>query len=63
MRTIPIYTIGYGNRSIGDFVKLLQNYEIKFQVDIRSQPYSRFNPSGNWIFTHQQKLLLLTLKM
>jgi len=44
MTTIPIYTIGYGNRSIGDFVKLLQNYEIKFLVDIRSQPYSRFNP-------------------
>ena len=44
MRTIPIYTIGYGNRSIGGFVKLLQNYEIKFLVDIRSQPYSRFNP-------------------
>ncbi len=44
MAPIPIYTIGYGNRSIGDFVKLLQHYEIKFLVDIRSQPYSRFNP-------------------
>ena len=44
MAPIPIYTIGYGNRSFGDFVKLLQHYEIKFLVDIRSQPYSRFNP-------------------
>lgn len=44
MAIIPIYTIGYGNRSIDDFVKLLQNYDIKFLVDIRSQPYSRFNP-------------------
>jgi uncharacterized protein (DUF488 family) len=44
MTTIPIYTIGYGNRSIEDFVKLLQDYEIKFLVDVRSQPYSRFNP-------------------
>lgn len=44
LTTIPIYTIGYGNRSIEDFVKLLQNYDIKFLVDVRSQPYSRFNP-------------------
>ena len=44
MTTISIYTVGYGNRSIEDFVKLLQDYEIKFLVDIRSQPYSRFNP-------------------
>ena len=43
MTTIPIYTIGYGNRSIEDFVKLLQKFDIKFLVDIRSQPYSRFN--------------------
>lgn len=44
MTTIPIYTIGYGNRSIEDFVKLLQDYDIRFLVDVRSQPYSRFNP-------------------
>ncbi|MGZ6365218.1 MAG: DUF488 domain-containing protein, partial [Ktedonobacteraceae bacterium] len=43
MTTIPIYTIGYGNRSIEDFVKLLKKFDIKFLVDIRSQPYSRFN--------------------
>ncbi len=43
MTKIPIYTIGYGNRSIEEFVKLLQHYDIKFLVDIRSQPYSRFN--------------------
>lgn len=44
MTKIPIYTIGYGSRSIEDFVKLLQDYDIKFLVDVRSQPYSRFNP-------------------
>jgi uncharacterized protein (DUF488 family) len=44
LTTIPIYTIGYGNRSIEDFVKLIQGYDIKFLVDVRSQPYSRFNP-------------------
>ena len=41
---IPIYTIGYGNRSIEDFVKVLQQYGIKFLVDIRSKPYSQFHP-------------------
>ena len=45
MTTIPIYTIGYGNRSIEEFVGLLQEYEVKFLVDVRSQPYSRYNPS------------------
>lgn len=40
----PIYTIGYGNRSIEEFVELLHKYEIKFLADIRSQPYSRFKP-------------------
>lgn len=40
----PIYTIGYGNRSIGEFIGLLQQYSIEFLVDVRSHPYSRFNP-------------------
>lgn len=44
MKTIPIYTIGYGNRSIEEFIGFLQQYDIKFLADIRSQPYSRYNP-------------------
>lgn len=40
----PIYTIGYGNRSIEEFIDLLRLYEIQYLVDIRSQPYSRFHP-------------------
>ncbi len=43
MTKIPIYTIGYGNRSMEAFVELLQRYEIRYLVDVRSQPYSRFN--------------------
>ncbi len=41
---LPIYTIGYGNRSIDEFMALLRRYEIHHLVDLRSQPYSRFHP-------------------
>ena len=40
----PIYTIGYGNRSLDEFMALLKQYEIQYLVDLRSQPYSRFHP-------------------
>ena len=45
MPATPIYTIGYGNRSIENFIRLLQAYNIKYLVDIRSQPYSRYSPN------------------
>jgi uncharacterized protein (DUF488 family) len=56
MPATPIYTIGYGNRSIENFIKLLQAYNIKYLVDIRSQPYSRYSP------TFSQDALKLRLK-
>lgn len=43
--SVPIYTIGYGNRSIDQFLELLGIYHIAFLVDVRSQPYSRANQS------------------
>jgi uncharacterized protein (DUF488 family) len=39
-----IYTIGYGNRPIGDFLELLRRHGIECLVDTRSLPYSRFRP-------------------
>ena len=39
-----IFTIGYGGRETGDFVALLNRYEIDTLVDVRSQPYSRYAP-------------------
>ena len=41
---LPIYTIGYGNRSIDECIELLRHYKILYLVDLRSQPYSRFHP-------------------
>jgi len=39
---MQIFTIGYGNRPIGDFLNLLRHYSINLLVDVRSIPYSRF---------------------
>lgn len=39
-----IYTIGYGNRPIQSFLQLLKKYEIEVLIDIRTSPFSRFNP-------------------
>src|SRR5690349_4834154 len=44
MERVPIYTIGYGNRSIDDFIDLLLRYHIEYVIDVRSQPYSRYSP-------------------
>jgi uncharacterized protein (DUF488 family) len=40
----PIYTIGYGARSVEELVALLQEHQIAYLIDIRSQPYSRYKP-------------------
>jgi len=39
-----VFTIGYGGRETGEFIALLNEYEIDTLVDVRSQPYSRFAP-------------------
>lgn len=41
---IPIYTIGYGARSLTEFIEVVQRYGIQFVVDVRSHPYSRYKP-------------------
>ncbi|MCY4644491.1 MAG: DUF488 domain-containing protein [Bacteriovoracales bacterium] len=40
-----ILSIGYGNRSFESFLNLLKENSIKFLVDLRSKPYSKYNPS------------------
>jgi uncharacterized protein (DUF488 family) len=40
----PIYTVGYGQRSIEDLLAVLRHYQIHYLIDIRSAPYSRFKP-------------------
>lgn len=42
-----VYTIGHSTKPIETFIGLLQGAGIKNLVDVRSRPYSRFNPQFN----------------
>jgi uncharacterized protein (DUF488 family) len=39
-----IYTVGHSNHPIAHFLKLLQSQGVTLLADVRSTPYSRFNP-------------------
>jgi uncharacterized protein (DUF488 family) len=43
----PLYTIGHGNRPITLLLDLLEGYSIRYLADVRSRPYSRYNPQFN----------------
>lgn len=45
MTESTLYTIGYGNKQIEDFVEALKAFDIQYLVDVRSKPYSRWNPA------------------
>lgn len=42
-----IYTIGYSNHSIEEFVERLQKHDINAVADVRSVPYSKWQPRFN----------------
>ena len=39
---IPIKTIGYGKRSLDEFLEVLKQHGIEYLIDVRSLPYSRY---------------------
>jgi uncharacterized protein (DUF488 family) len=43
----PIYTLGYGARTIEELIDVLAQHDIAYLIDVRSQPYSRFKPEYN----------------
>ncbi|QIH34114.1 DUF488 domain-containing protein [Sphingobacterium sp. DR205] len=47
MQNLPLYTIGHGNRKAEDFLRILKLFSIEYLIDVRSQPYSKFNPQFN----------------
>lgn len=42
-----LYSVGYGNRSWEDVRNLLSVRGCEFLIDVRSSPFSKFNPSFN----------------
>lgn len=43
--TMPVLTIGYGGeRTSEEFFELLGRYGVKYLVDVRTKPYSKFRP-------------------
>jgi len=42
-----IYTIGYGNKQLADFIAILEKYDIQYLLDVRSQPFSKHNKAFN----------------
>lgn len=39
-----IFTIGYGTKSLEDFLSLLDLYRVQFLIDVRTSPYSKYKP-------------------
>lgn len=43
----PVLTIGHSNHPLEAFVALLRRHDVAVVADVRSAPYSRFNPHFN----------------
>lgn len=44
MTNYRVFTIGHGGRTLDDLAAQLQDREVRFVVDVRSQPYSKYQP-------------------
>ena len=42
-----LFSIGHGSKSLEDFVNELTSFEIAYLVDVRTSPYSKWNPQFN----------------
>jgi uncharacterized protein (DUF488 family) len=47
MSVSTIYSIGHGNKKTEDFILELKSFEISYLLDIRSKPFSKWNPAFN----------------
>lgn len=41
----PLFSIGYGNRSLEEFIHLLQQHGVQYLGDVRTVPYSKYSPA------------------
>ena len=46
-RSSTVYTIGHSKHSLPEFIALLKKHGVTALADVRSTPYSRFNPQFN----------------
>jgi len=44
---MEIFTIGYADLEIDDFIKILKEHHINSLIDVRSTPFSKFHPEYN----------------
>ncbi len=42
-----IYSIGHGNKKFKDFLNELYSFDVKYLIDVRTSPYSKYNPQYN----------------
>lgn len=60
-----VFTIGHSNHSAEKFIELLRIHEISSVADVRSSPYSKFNPQFNRerlkSFLHKHKIYYVFL--
>ena len=47
MTNSAIFTVGHSTHPIGEFIELLSRHEVSVVADVRSSPYSRYNPQFN----------------
>ena len=47
MTESTLYSIGHGNKKIQDFIDEIKSFNIQYLLDIRSKPYSKWNPQFN----------------
>jgi uncharacterized protein (DUF488 family) len=40
----PLFTIGYGARTLDEFISVLKTNRIEYLIDVRTAPYSKFKP-------------------
>lgn len=60
MENSSLYSIGHGNKSIDTFIDELKHFGINYLIDIRSKPYSKYNPQFN---QNELKFALLDKKI
>jgi len=47
MNDSTLYSIGHGNKTIEKLIDELKSFNIEYLVDVRTKPYSRWNPHFN----------------